>query len=167
LAAGFGIALLGVLATGAFFLKSGFGSGTIDVTDTFDALGKSVGRYTGKSVVVRGTYYPQDLQPRPVGRDYTIKFRSMSAKKAMVSGDRSDRLTLVVPDAMGNRLMQIIGRLESEQPALIHLTCQAQDGSAQRPIGVVTKLCFFRELPQSVKDKSFLQMGEDGEIEED
>ena len=148
-------------------MNNGFSATSSDVTDEFDVLAKAVGAYAGKSVLVRGTYYPQDLQPRASGRQYTIKFRSMGTKKALVSGDRTDRLTLVLPDAMGSRLMQIIGRLQSEQPAVIHFTCQDQDGGTNRPLGVVTKMCFFHELPQSVKDKSFLQMGEDGEIEED
>ena len=142
--------------------------GLADVTDRFDTVVKSPQAFDGKSVCVRGTYFPQELSPRASGRDYTIKFRSSGAKRAAVSGDRQDRLTLVVPQAMGSRLMQIVGRLESEQPAMLELSCtQTDTGGEKRPIGRITKINFCREAPTSSGAKAFLQMDEDGEIEEE
>jgi hypothetical protein len=169
------VAIGGVLATllaaGAFLgfrVPSISVGGLADVTDRFDTVVKSPQAFDGKSVCVRGTYFPQELSPRASGRDYTIKFRSSGAKRAAVSGDRQDRLTLVVPQAMGSRLMQIVGRLESEQPAMLELSCtQTDTGGEKRPIGRVTKIKFCREAPTSSGAKAFLQMDEDGEIEEE
>jgi hypothetical protein len=168
-------AIGGVLATllvaGAFlgFRGSPLSAGGLaDVTDRFDTVVKSPQAFDGKSVCVRGTYFPQELSPRASGRDYTIKFRSSGTKRAVVSGDRQDRLTIVVPQAMGSRLMQIVGRLESEQPAMLELACtQTDTGGEERPIGRVTKITFCRETPTLTGSKAFLQMDEDGEIEED
>lgn len=165
-----GVAVL-VLGGGAFLrLKGGSlgAGGHSDVTDRFDSVVKSVEPFSGKTVCVRGTYFPQELTPRTNGRDYTIKFRSGGTKRAVVSGDRQDRLTLVVPQAMGSRLMQIVGRLESEQPAVLELACSQRDASGEkRPIGRVTKIRFCREAPTSSGAKAFLQMDEEGEIEEE
>jgi len=168
-------AIGGVLATllvaGAFLgIRGSLLSvgGLADVTDRFDSVVKSPQAFDGKSVCVRGTYFPQELSPRASGRDYTIKFRSSGTKRAVVSGDRQDRLTIVVPQAMGSRLMQIVGRLESEQPAMLELACTQTDaGGEKRPIGRVTKIKFCRESPTSTGAKAFLQMDEDGEIEEE
>jgi hypothetical protein len=170
--------LAGVGAVGAILLVAGvvFGlkgnfigaSGLNDVTDRFDAIVKSTEGFDGKRVCVRGTYFPQELAPRPSGRDYTIKFRSAGTKRAVVSGDRENRLTLVVPQAMGNRLMQIVGRLESEQPAMLDIVCSNKDdGGEKRPIGRVARIMFCREAPMSASVKAFLKMDEDGEIEEE
>ena len=168
-------AIGGVLATllvaGAFLGFRGSSlsvGGLADVTDRFDSVVKSPEAFDGKSVCVRGTYFPQELSPRASGRDYTIKFRSSGPKRAAVSGDRQDRFTIVVPQAMGSRLMQIVGRLESEQPAMLELACtQTDTGGEKRPIGRVTKINFCREAPTSTGAKAFLQMDEDGEIEEE
>jgi hypothetical protein len=168
-------AIGGVLATllvaGAFLGLRGSSlsvGGLADVTDRFDSVVKSPEAFDGKSVCVRGTYFPQELSPRASGRDYTIKFRSSGTKRTVASGDRQDRLTIVVPQAMGSRLMQIIGRLESEQPAMLELACTRTDtGGEKRPIGRVTKINFYREVPTSTGAQAFLQMDEDGEIEEE
>lgn len=160
-----------LFVAGLFFaMKSNVISGgrPRDVTDSFDVVVKSVEEFDGKTVVVRGVYFPQELAPRAGGRDYTIKFRSAGTKRAVVSGDRQDRLTLVVPQAMGNRLMQIVGRLESEQPAMLEIDCTQRDaGGEKRPLGRVAKIRFCREAPRSVSAKAFLQMDEEGEIEEE
>ena len=162
------IGLATLLGVGMYLgLRSG-PAGVNDVTDRFDAVAKATESLGTAAVCVRGTYFPQELSPRAGGRDYTIKFRSGGAKRAVVSGDRPDRFTLVVPQAMGNRLMQIIGRLESEQPAIVDLACTQTDaGGVQRPIGRVTKIKFCREAPTSQAAKAFLQLDEDGEIEEE
>jgi hypothetical protein len=168
-------AIGGVLATllvgGAFLGIRGTpisAGGLADVTDRFDSVVKSPQAFDGKSVCVRGTYFPQELSPRASGPDYTIKFRSSGTKRATVSGDRQDRLTLVVPQALGSRLMQIVGRLESEQPAMLELACtQTDTGGEKRPIGRVTKIKFCRDAPMSTGAKAFLQIDEDGEIEEE
>jgi hypothetical protein len=168
-------AIGGVVATlvvaGAFLGIRGVPNsvgGLADVTDRFDSVVKSPQACDGKSICVRGTYFPQELSPRASGRDYTIKFRSSGTKRAAVSGDRQDRLTIVVPQAMGSRLMQIVGRLESEQPAMLELACTQTDTDGEkRPIGRVTKIKFCREAPTSTGANAFLQMDEDGEIEEE
>jgi hypothetical protein len=153
------------LGFGGSFLSVG---GLSDVTDRFDSVVKSPEAFDGKSVYVRGTYFPQELLPRASGRDYTIKFRSSGTKRTVASGDRQDRLTIVVPQAMASRLMQIIGRLESEQPAMLELACtQTDTGGEKWPIGRVMKINFYREIPTSTNAQAFLQMDEDGEIEEE
>jgi hypothetical protein len=143
-------------------------SGLRDVTERFDVVVKSSEEFDGETVCVRGTYFPQDLAPRASGRDYTIKFRSAGIKRAVASGDRQDRLTLVAPQAMGSRLMQIVGRLESEQPAIMMIACTRHDtGGEHRAIGRVSELRFCREAPDSVGANVFLKMDDDGEIEEE
>lgn len=169
--AGIGVIGVSLLVAGVLLgLRGGIlGSGGLrDITDNFGAVLKSTEDFEGEMVFVRGTYFPQELNPRASGRDYTIKFRSGGAKRAVASGDRQDRLTLVVPQAMGNRLLQIVGRLESEQPAILEIACTQHDaGGEKRPIGRVVQIKFCREAPTAVGARAFLQMDEDGEIEEE
>jgi hypothetical protein len=168
LIAGISIALLGILAAGTFFVSNSLSPASQDVTDQFGAIVDSVDGFTGSVVVARGTYYAKGLQPRVSGRDYTMKFCSGDTENVLVTGDCAYRLTLVTPEAMANKLKDVAGRLKAEQPAAVTFTCREDNANGRkRAMGRVNKIRFFHEVPQSVNETSFLEITEDGEIEED
>lgn len=170
IAVGIGAALSILVVVSVFLgLKGGairVGGGN-DVTGRFDTVVKSLDGLDGKTVCVRGTYFPGDLNLQESGLDYTMKFWSSGMKRTVVSGDRQDCLTLIVPEAMASRLMQIVGRLESKQPTMLECACTHSDaGGNERPIGRVTKVKFFKGMPTSPGVNAFLEMNEAGDIEE-
>ncbi len=162
LVASFGIALLGALATGVFFMSKGSFTASQDVTDQFDAIVDSVDAFDGLSVVARGTYYANGLQPRTTGQDYTIKFCSGDTANVVVTGDCAYRLTLVAPEAMANKLKDVADRLAAEQPAALVFTCREdQSNGRKRPIGLVNRIRFFHEMPHSTNATAFLEVTDD------
>ncbi len=154
-----GVSVTGIIIFVFFFNVYHRNFGSRDVTESFSDVVKSCALYSGKTLLVRGIYYPQGLQARENENDFIITFRSTGSKKILISGDRNPHLMFVVPAPMGNKLMQIVGRLESDQPVMLEFVCSTNDfAGGSRSIGYVNQITFYRDLPPTEKTPVFLTL---------
>ena len=159
--------VVGITVLASCFILYQRNVGPRDITESFSEFVKSPASYSGKQLLVRGIYYPQDLEPRQTDKDFTIKFRSTGSKKILISGDRNAGLMFVVPAAMGNKLMQIVGRLESDQHVMLEFVCSTEEAAGgPMCVGYVSQITFFQDLPHSEKTPAFLAIDKIGELQE-